>query len=209
MESTMKDSFDEKLERLRKQQEIQGMESALTRARSIMVGTCFGGTTELSMRNDGGHMWCPMQPVEVVELIHQLAANIGCNVALKPREDFASWRVWNLTPEEYKHLNGQPPFVNDMMPFNQLGAAGVDKNVIQNLLVDGANGKNGGVGGDPNAINTSVCGMSPDETAIYKSLDDVEDQIKFVHELERRRHETVATKKPANKRTSKRSAAAS
>jgi hypothetical protein len=106
-------------------QEIESYESNLNRARSITVGTAFGGTTEIMMRGDGGrHMWCVMQPVEVTELIHQLAANIGCHIAVKPRDDFASWREWRVSEAEKKHLNGHPPFPSDMSVFQQVGASG-------------------------------------------------------------------------------------
>lgn len=93
-----------------------------SRARSVTVGTAFGGTTEISMRkSDGMTVWALFQPVEVVELIHQLAANIGCHIALKPRDDFSSWRSWRVTEEEKKHLNGHPPFVSDMGPHETRG----------------------------------------------------------------------------------------
>lgn len=73
----------------------ESREGDLDRARSITVGTAFGGTAEISMRrNDGRTTWVLLQPVEVIELIHQLAANVGCHIQLKPRQDFASWRGW-------------------------------------------------------------------------------------------------------------------
>jgi hypothetical protein len=109
-------------------QELESYESNLSRARSINVGTAFGGTTEIMMRGDGGrHMWCVMQPVEVTELIHQLAANIGCHIAVKPRDDFASWREWRVSEAEKKHLNSNAPFPNDMSVFQQLGASGFNQ----------------------------------------------------------------------------------
>lgn len=78
-----------------------------TRARSIMVGTAFGGTSEVSMRRpDGTITWALLQPVEMVEVINQMAAAIGCHVHLQPRQDFASWRSWNYTPEELTHFRG-------------------------------------------------------------------------------------------------------
>jgi hypothetical protein len=96
-------------------QELESFESNLSRARSITVGTAFGGTTEIMMRGDGGrHMWCIMQPVEVTELIHQLAANIGCHIAIKPRDDFASWREWRVSEAEKKPLHGHVPLPKDM-----------------------------------------------------------------------------------------------
>jgi len=77
------------------------------RAASVTVGTAFGGTTEVSMRsNYGGYLYSILQPVEVIELIHQLAANVGCHLALKPREDFASWRGWEMTEEDLLHFRG-------------------------------------------------------------------------------------------------------
>lgn len=113
---------------LEARQDLDNFQATLNRARAITVGTSFGGTTELMMRgNDGAVLWCPMQPVEVVELIHQLAANVGCHIALKPRDDFSSWREWRISEAEKNHLNGFPPFVNDMAVFQRLGADNFDQ----------------------------------------------------------------------------------
>jgi hypothetical protein len=102
---------------------IESRKGDLRRARSVSVGTCFGGTTELMMRgNDGNVIWAIMQPVEVIELIHQLAANVGCHIHIQPRNDFASWRDWKLTPEEKLFYSKHPPFVNSIKPFMNLGA---------------------------------------------------------------------------------------
>ena len=93
------------------------------RARSVSIGTAFGGVTEISMRcNDGRTVWAIMQPVEVLELIHQLAANVGCHINVQPRDDFSSWRSWRVTEDEKKHLNGHPPHPNDMALHNDVGA---------------------------------------------------------------------------------------
>ena len=109
-------------------QRVAAHESSFNRARSITVGTSFGGTTEVSMRSEGnGFLYCIMQPVEVLELIHQLAANIGCHIAIKPRDDFGSWREWRVPESEKKHLQGHAPFVNDMAVFQRLGAIGFDQ----------------------------------------------------------------------------------
>jgi len=117
-----------KLAEIQAQQDINRFEADLNRARSVTVGTAFGGTTELSMRGDGGQsLWCLMQPVEVIELIHQLAANAGCHIHLKPRDDFSSWREWRVSEADKKHLNGHVPFVNDMAVFQQLGASNFDQ----------------------------------------------------------------------------------
>jgi hypothetical protein len=155
-----------KLEEIQHKQDTASFESALNRARSVTVGTCFGGTTELMMRaNDGSVLWCPMQPVEVVELIHQLAANVGCHVAVKPRSDFSSWRNWRVTPEEQQHLQGHPPFVNDMAPFMQVGINGIDKD-LDVLLQTGAKivEHGGGKGGIPDPINSVNQGDQNEQT---------------------------------------------
>lgn len=92
---------------VRERQFENSMKEMTTRARSIVVGTAFGGTSEISMRRpDGTVTWALMQPVEMVELINQMAAAIGCHVHLQPRQDFASWRSWNHTPEELEHYRG-------------------------------------------------------------------------------------------------------
>jgi hypothetical protein len=120
--------MQKKLDELRNQQEVANRMGELSRARSVTVGTAFGGTTELSMRAaDGTHVWCLMQPAETIELIHQLSANVGCHIALKPRDDFSSWREWRVSEAEKKHLNGHVPFANDMAVFQKLGSAGFDQ----------------------------------------------------------------------------------
>ena len=114
-----------KTKAIQNQLDVQNFKSNLSRSRSISVGTCFGGTTEIIMRGDGGEiLWCLMQPVEVIELIHQLAANVGCHIHIQPRRDFASWRNWKYTDEELAHYRGEntangsghAPHVNDMAP---------------------------------------------------------------------------------------------
>lgn len=137
MELTMKVNSKQSLNKLRQQQEIENFESSLNRARSVTVGTCFGGTTELMMRaNNGSVLWCVMQPVEVIELIHQLAANVGCHIAVKPRDDFSSWREWRVSQAEKEHLNGHPPFVNDMAVFQKLGASGFDQAKAEAIMAN-------------------------------------------------------------------------
>lgn len=117
-----------KIQEIQHRQDVESFESNLNRSRSITVGTSFGGTTELSMRGNGDRfLYCIIQPVEVIELIHQLAANVGCHIAIKPRDDFSSWREWRVSEAEKKHLNGHAPFVNDMAVFQRLGAAGFNQ----------------------------------------------------------------------------------
>ena len=111
-----------KLEKIQMKQMADEYQANQSRARSVTVGTAFGGTTEVSMRApNGNHLWCLLQPVEVTELIHQLAANIGCHLQLTPRNDFSSWRNWRVTEHQHKYLQGHPAFPNDMEPHINTG----------------------------------------------------------------------------------------
>ena len=118
-------------EELENDMSVQNRQGDLRRARSITAGIYPGGVTEVMMRGNNDYMWMILQPVEVVEFIHQLAANIGCHIHIQPRKDFASWRNWNYTTEELEHYrhggggllaSGYAPHVNDMAPHNQVGA---------------------------------------------------------------------------------------
>jgi hypothetical protein len=126
----MKKERQAKLDAILLQQEVANFSADLNRARSVTVGTAFGGTTEVSMRAPNGqNLWCVMQPVEVIELIHQLAANVGCHINLQPRKDFSSWRDWRVSEEELARQRGftdtpgvgWAPHVNDMAPHQDKG----------------------------------------------------------------------------------------
>jgi hypothetical protein len=95
------------------------------RAKSVTLGTNSGGISEIGMRrSDGTYTYVLLQPVEVVELVHQLAANAGCHLHIQPRKDFSSWREWNITEDESIHLNGHPPHSNPLSPYMQAGLTG-------------------------------------------------------------------------------------
>ena len=88
-----------KINKFYEENELANLESNRNRARSFTVGTAFGGIIEVSMRGDHHNLWCLLQPVEAVEFIEQLAAAAGLQVALRPKQDFASWRGWNVDTE--------------------------------------------------------------------------------------------------------------
>jgi len=161
------------------------------RARSITVGTAFGGTAELSMRrNDGRTTWVLLQPVEVIELIHQLAANVGCHIQLKPRQDFASWRGWVS---------------------NNDNAIGFDDSTMKTLAVEEekpiAVSYNTGVGW-PAHISEEECFIQQHKGT--KNLLPEEQPGLNIKTMSRRdKDETMATKKTINKRSSKRASRAS
>ena len=74
----------EKIELLCAENEYLSMKQNRNRARSITVGTAFGGVVEVSMRADIGNVYAQMQPTEGVELIEQLAAGLGIEIAMNP-----------------------------------------------------------------------------------------------------------------------------
>lgn len=78
------------------------------RAQSIMVGKVGAGATEVSLRGiDGAYLFIVLHPTEVIELLHQLAANTGCVLDISPRQDFASYRMW-LDPNQDKEEPSTP-----------------------------------------------------------------------------------------------------
>lgn len=88
-----------KINQFYEENELASLESNKNRARSFTVGTAFGGIIEVSMRGDHHSLWCTLQPVEAVEFIEQLAAAAGLQVALRPKQDFSTWRGWQIETE--------------------------------------------------------------------------------------------------------------
>lgn len=102
-----KKEYAERLAHIEHEMSLENRLADLKRIRGFTIGTAFGGTTEISMRvNNGDCYWGIFQPVEVVELIHQLAANIGCHIHILPRKDFATWRDWKYTEQELEWFRG-------------------------------------------------------------------------------------------------------
>jgi hypothetical protein len=209
----------EKLRQMEAEMDLENRESNRNRARSITVGTAFGGTTEVMMRSDGGrHIWCTMQPTEVVELIHQLAANVGCNIALKPRNDFASWRDWRVSEAEKKHLNDHAPFVNDMAVFQQLGASGYNDEEAKKIMDVLANVKGFANENDDAKIfmqETKADGapnlmIGEEDNLLHNKVVMHDNQVVYMAggnggrpDLKEAKNEEMATKKTVNRRSSK------
>ena len=84
----------QKIHDLCEEGEYLSMAQNQNRARSITVGTAFGGIVEVNMRSDVASVYAQMQPTEAIELIEQLAAGVGVEVAMRPKQNFASWRGW-------------------------------------------------------------------------------------------------------------------
>lgn len=99
----------EKINEIYEENELAGLIASKSRARSVTVGTAFGGIVELSMRGDYYSLWSVLQPVEVIELIEQLASGVGLQIAMRPRQDFASWRGWNIDADD-RYWAGSAPW---------------------------------------------------------------------------------------------------
>ena len=82
---------------LYEQNELANLKANQTRARSLTIGTATGGIIEVGMRGDFSSLWYLLQPTEAVEIIGQLAAAAGIEIAMRPRQDFASWRSWDTS----------------------------------------------------------------------------------------------------------------
>jgi hypothetical protein len=101
------------------------------RGRAITIGTATGGITEITMRGNSGFTWMIFQPVEVMELIHQLAANIGCHINIQPRKDFGSWREWKKDDDGLIPFNGYAPPTDNI---NLAGHIGVRRTVTEDNI---------------------------------------------------------------------------
>ena len=93
--------FDKLFKAKQQEHQLKMLECNESRAQSFSIGVSAGGVTEITMRGERGNfLWNVYPPAQVVELINQLAASIGCHIHVKPREDFASWREWKKAPDK-------------------------------------------------------------------------------------------------------------
>lgn len=90
--------------------ELASLKQGQTRARSFSIGATTGGIIEVSMRGDFANLWYLLQPVEAIEIIGQLAAAAGVEIAMRPRQDFASWRSWDTSLPNSIHWIGTAPW---------------------------------------------------------------------------------------------------
>lgn len=113
----------QRIHEIYEQNELAGLQQTQTRARSFTIGATTGGIIEVSMRGDFANLWYLLQPVEAVEIINQLAAAAGVEVAMRPRQDFASWRSWDTSLPPSVHWMGTAPWQLDEEARQQLEAA--------------------------------------------------------------------------------------
>lgn len=90
--------------------ELAQVKQNQSRARSCSVGKTSGGLMEINMRGDFYNLWYIMNPVEAVEMIDQIAAGIGIEIAKRPKQDFSTWRSWDLEQPDFNEWKGAAPF---------------------------------------------------------------------------------------------------
>lgn len=100
----------QEIESIYEQNELAALKSAQNRGRSITVGQVNGGLVEVSIRSDISSLYYILHPVEVVEIMEQLAAASGVEIAKRPKQDFSAWRSWELERPEAAHWRGSAPY---------------------------------------------------------------------------------------------------
>jgi hypothetical protein len=113
-----KSRIREKINKIYEENEYANLVQNKNRSRSITIGTAFGGAVEISMRGDYHTLWAILQPVEAVEIIEQIAAGIGLQVAMRPKQDFAAWRGWNVDADD-RYWAGAAPWQIENMAESQ------------------------------------------------------------------------------------------
>jgi hypothetical protein len=100
----------EKIEQLAEENEYYSMLEGKNRARSVTVGNTTGGLIEIVMRSDRATVHHIVRPVEAVEIIEQLAAAAGLEIAKRPKQDFTAWRSWDLDTPDDADWKGSAPW---------------------------------------------------------------------------------------------------
>jgi len=99
-----------RINQMYEENEYANLQQNKNRARSITIGTAFGGAIEVNMRGDYHSLWCILSPVEAIEVLEQLAAAAGVQVATRPKDDFSAWRGWDVTNVNHIHWKGAAPW---------------------------------------------------------------------------------------------------
>lgn len=98
--------YKKKLNEMHEEDSYKSMLQNRTRARSISSGPTGGGSIEIAMRGDFGSMWIPLRPTEIVEFIEQLAASVGVEIAMRPKQNFSAWRSWHDDDDSSAYWKG-------------------------------------------------------------------------------------------------------
>tara|TARA_X000000950_G_C13906586_1_gene657135 strand:- start:3121 stop:3588 length:468 start_codon:yes stop_codon:yes gene_type:complete len=99
-----------KINQLYEENELQSLLDNRNRSRSISIGSAGGGVIEFSMRNEWANLYYLANPVEAIEILGELASACGVEIAMRPRNDFASWRSWDTELPGSIHWMGAAPW---------------------------------------------------------------------------------------------------
>lgn len=106
--------YRKKIDSLDEEAEYYSKLEGVTRARSISIGSANGGILELTLRSDRTTLHYLMRPVEAIEVMEQLAAACGVEIAKRPKQDFTAWRAWDPTTPNGSDWKGAAPWqMND------------------------------------------------------------------------------------------------
>lgn len=100
----------EKIDQLAEENEYYSLLANKDRARSVTIGNTSGGLIEIVMRSDRGMIHHILRPVEAVEIMEQLAAAAGLEIAKRPKQDFTAWRSWDLNTPDDSDWKGSAPW---------------------------------------------------------------------------------------------------
>ena len=98
-----------KIHSLYEENELADLQQRNARSRSLTIGTANGGMIEVGMRGDYSSLWYLLRPVEVAEILEQLAAAAGLEIAMRPKQNFASWRSWDSEMPAFSEWKGSAP----------------------------------------------------------------------------------------------------
>ena len=98
------------IQEIHEQNELAALKSNQSRARSISIGSANGGMVEIILRGELNSMWYILHPVEAVELLEQLASSCGIEIIKRPKQDFSSWRSWELDQPNSSYWKGAAPW---------------------------------------------------------------------------------------------------
>ena len=135
-----------KLAEIQAQQDIQRFQAELNRARSVTVGTAFGGTTEVSMRGNGGVSpfiqallgWMTLRNIRPKNKKGKFIPKLGVALAIRKnifRYGIAPAGFYDKTQDKLEKLfENPPPYI--AVKLNELGIAIANdvENLMDNIL---------------------------------------------------------------------------
>jgi hypothetical protein len=105
-----KSKIRQEIEAIYEQNELASLKANQSRARSITCGQTTGGLLEIVLRGETNSMWYVCNPVEAVEFMESIAAACGLEILKRPKQDFTSWRSWDLDQPNSVHWKGSAPW---------------------------------------------------------------------------------------------------